>query len=169
MCNFNKQDEDAKLLIHMLLSKCAQNVGGANFLLGLIEAMKKNKPNPLTHKGTKINSEHLSITWNKTVFKDKLDILEEVIHSHKSDEGQNFNILENDNAKKSKKILNMVKTLSPITFVVTPQNPENGTGFDFKIFESIEDNCVKLNPIFVAMLFCSTEYTKKALKYVPKS
>ncbi len=169
MCNFNKQNEDTKLLIHMLLSKCAQNVGGVNFLLGLMEAMKKNKPSPLMHKGTKISSEHLTIAWNKSVFKDKLDILEEVIHSQKSEEGQNFNILENDNAKKSKKILNMVKTLSPITFVVTAQNPENGAGFDFKIFESVEDDCVKLNPVFVAMLFCSTEYTKKAIKYVPKN
>ncbi|MBL0707495.1 MAG: hypothetical protein JJW00_00395 [Sulfurimonas sp.] len=169
MCNFNKQNEDTKLLINLLMSRCVDTVGGVNFFLGLLEAMKKHKPNPLMFKGTKISSEHLIIEWNKTVFKDKLDILEEVVRSHKSTQGLDFNILENDNDKKSKKILNMVKALAPITFKITSQNPNNGSGFDLKIFESIKDDCVKLNPIFVAMFFCSTEYSKKALKYVPKN
>jgi len=169
MCNFNKQNEETKLLIHLLMKKCSDTVGGVNFFLGLLEAMKKHKPNPLTHKATKISSEHIIIEWNKTVFKDKLDVLEEAIRSHKSTENQDFNILQSDNEKKAKKLLNMVKALAPITFKVTPQSQENGTGFDFKIFESIKDDYVKINPIFVAMFFCSTEYSKKVLKYVPKN
>ena len=165
MCNFNKQNDDTKELLHILMKKIADNVGGANFLLGLIEEMKKQKPNALMYKHTKIETEQLTISWNKIVFKDKLDILEEVLHSHKSSEGQDFNVLESDNAKKSKKILNMVKALAPITFVVTPKDEINGGGFDFKVFESIEDDNVKINPIFVAMFFCSTDFTKRALKY----
>ena len=62
----------------------------------------------------------------------------------------------------------MVKTLVPVEFIVKPKDSNDGGGFNFKIFESIKDDYVKINPIFVAMFFCSTEFTKKALKYTVK-
>ena len=165
MCNFNKQNEDTKALIHLFMKKAAENVGGTNFLLALIEAMKTKRPNPLMFNGKQISSNNTIIKWNKVVFKDKVDILEAILTEHRSAEEPNFNILSNDNAKKRKNILNMVKTLTPIEFIVTPQNPNDGGGFNFKAFEKVEDDYIKLNPIFVAMFFCSTEFTKKALKY----
>ena len=165
MCNFNKLDEDAKGLIHLLMKKSADSIGGTNFLLGLLEAMKEKKPNPLMFKGCVIDSKETKIKWNKIVFKDKLDILEEVVRSRKSTDTGEFNILENDSAKKKKKILNMVKTLAPIEFTVTPKNDENGAGFNFKVFESVQESKVIVNPLFAAMFFCSTEYMKKVLKH----
>jgi len=59
----------------------------------------------------------------------------------------------------------MVRTLAPLEFIVTANDGEDGQGFSFKVFETIEDDNVTLNPIFIAMFFCSTEFTKKALKY----
>ncbi len=165
MCNFNKLDEDAKGLIHLLMKKSADSIGGTNFLLGLLEAMKEKKPNALMFKGCIIDSKETKIKWNKIVFKDKLDILEEVVRSRKSSDTDVFNILENDSAKKKKKILNMVKTLAPIEFTVTPKNEEDGAGFNFKVFEKVEDDVATINPLFAAMFFCSAEYMKKALKY----
>jgi len=165
MCNFNKQSEDTKALIHLFMQKAAQNVGGTNFLLALIEAMKTKRPNPLMYKEKQISSNNTIIKWNKVVFKDKVDILEDILVGHKSSEDPDFNILNNENAKKKKAILNMVKTLAPIEFIVTPQNPNDGGGFNFKAFETVEEDNVKINPIFVAMFFCSTEFMKKALKY----
>lgn len=165
MCNFNKQTQNTKELIHLFMTKAAENIGGTNFLLTLIEAMKTKKPNPLMYKEKQINSNNTIIKWNKVVFKDKLDVLEEILVGHRSSEDPDFNILNNDNAKKKKAIINMVRTLAPIEFIVTPQNPNDGNGFSFKVFESIEEDVVKINPIFVAMFFCSTEFTKKALKY----
>jgi len=165
MCNFNKQNEDIKALLHLLISKSADSIGGVNFLLVLIEAMKEKKPNALMLKECQVNSSEAKIKWNKIVFKDKLDVLEEIIRLHKSSDEKEFNILENDSAKKKKKILNMVKTLAPIEFIVTPSNEENGAGFSFKIFEKVEQDLVILNPLFLALFFCSIEYTKKALKY----
>lgn len=165
MCNFNKHDDDTKNLIHLLITKCADKVGGANFLLGLIEVMKEKRPNPLMYKECKIESKNVNIEWNKTVFKDKLDILQDIIHSHSSSQNPSFNILESDNQKKKKKIMNMVKTLSPIEFRVTPKDPDDGSGFNFKVFEDIKEDSAVVNPIFLAMFFCSTEYTKKALKH----
>ncbi len=165
MCNFNKQNDDTKALIHLLMKKCAEAVGGANFLLGLIEAMKEKKPNALIHSACKIDSKELTIKWNKIVFKDKFDVLEEIVRSHKSSEDQDFNILESQSQKKKKKILNMVKTLAPVEFIVTTKGNGDHSGFDFKIFETVGEDYVKVNPIFAAMFFCSTEYMKKALKY----
>ena len=165
MCNFNKYNDDTKALIHLLMTKSADAVGGANFLLGLMEAMKEKKPNPLMLKECKVESKEASIRWNKIVFKDKLDVLEDIIRSHSSSDGIDFNILDEDSQKKKKKILNMVKTLAPIEFTVTPNNQENGSGFNFKIFDDIQDNVAKLNPLFSAIFFCSTEYIKKALKH----
>ncbi|MCD4668233.1 MAG: hypothetical protein K8R44_06570 [Sulfurimonas sp.] len=165
MCNFNKQTQNTKELIHLFMTKAAENVGGTNFLLALIEAMKTKKPNPLMYKEKKISSNNTIIKWNKVVFKDKVDILEDILVGHRSSEDPDFNILNNDNVKKKKAIVNMVRTLAPIEFIVTPQNPNDGGGFNFKVFDTIEDDNVKINPIFVAMFFCSTEFTKKALKY----
>ena len=165
MCNFNKQTEETKALIHLFMKKAAENIGGANFLLALIEAMKTKRPNPLMFKEKQISSNNTIIKWNKVVFKDKVDILEEILLGHRSAENPDFNILNTENAKKRKMILNMVKTLAPVEFIVTPQNPNDGGGFNFKVFDTIEDDNVKINPIFIAMFFCSTEFTKKALKY----
>lgn len=165
MCNFNKQNEETKALIHLFMTKCADALGGSNFLLGLIEAMKEKKPNALMHNGCKIDSKEARISWNKIVFKDKLDILEEIIRSHRSSENNDFNILENDSEKKKKKIFNMLKTLAPIEFTITPLDAQSAEEFNFKVFEIVKDDYVKLNPIFVAMFFCSVDFTKKALKH----
>jgi len=165
MCNFNKQNQETRELIHLFMKKAAENVGGSNFLLALIEAMKTKKPNALMFAPKQISSNNTIIKWNKVVFKDKVEILEKILTAHRSSETPDFNILANDNAKQRKAILNMVKTLAPLEFVVTPQNENDGGGFNFKVFETIEDDYVKINPIFVAMFFCSIEFTKKALKY----
>ena len=147
------------------MSKSADSIGGTNFLLGLLEAMKEKKPNALMFKSCHIESTEATIKWNKIVFKDKLDVLEDVVRSRKSTDTGEFNILESDSAKKKKKILNMVKTLAPIEFIVTAKNEENGAGFSFKVFESVEETKVIINPLFAAMFFCSTEYMKKVLKH----
>ena len=165
MCNFNKQSEDTKALIHLFLTKAAQNIGGINPLLALIEAMKAQKPHALIFKACKIDSDKTLIEWNKIIFKDKFEVLEEILVAHRSSENPDFNILKNDNKKQKKKILNMVKTLAPVEFLVTPKDANDGGGFNFKVFETIEDDNVTINPIFVSMFFCSTEFTKKALKY----
>ena len=121
MCNFNKQSEDTKALIHLFMNKAAENVGGANFLLALVEAMKKQKPNALMFKGCQIASENTIIKWNKVVFKDKVEVLEEILTAHRSSEDPDFNILSEENSKKRKAIVNMVRTLAPVEFIVTPQ------------------------------------------------
>ena len=165
MCNFNKQNEETKAMIHLFMQKAAQNIGGTNFLLALIEAMKSKKPSALSEKNSQVSSNNSIIKWNKVIFKDKVDLIQSILDAHRSSENPNFNILDVDNQKRKKNILNMVRALTPVEFIVTAQNPNDGEGFSFKVFDSIEDDKVILNPIFIAMFFCSTDFTKKALKY----
>ncbi|RLA75209.1 MAG: hypothetical protein DRG78_20745 [Epsilonproteobacteria bacterium] len=165
MCNFNKQNEEAKAFIHLFMTKASDSIGGTNFLLSLIEAMKSKKPNPLIQRERQIASNNTIIKWNKVVFKDKVTVIENILAVHRSSENPDFNIIADTSDKKKKNIINMVRTLAPIEFVVTPQNPNDGAGFSFKAFESITDDEIILNPIFIAMFFCSTEYMKKVLKF----
>lgn len=165
MCNFNKQSEDTKKSVHLFMKKCAEAIGGTNFLLGLIETMKSKKPNALMLKECKVSAEHADISWNKTIFKDKLEVLEGLLKEQKSSEDQDLNILKNQNDKKKKKIINMVRTLTPIEFTITSKDSTQKEKFTFKVFETIEDDNVTMNPVFTAMFFCSLDYTKKALKY----
>jgi len=162
MCNFNKQNEETKMMIHLFMKKASDVVGGTNFLLALIEMMKEQKPNALIYKGCKITSDKATIEWNKIVFKDKYEVLESILVAYRGSEEKDINILNNDSAKQKKKILNMVRTLAPLEFKVTATN---GDEFSFKVFEMIEDDNVQINPIFLAFFFCSTEFIKKALKY----
>jgi len=159
------QSEDKKLFLHLFMQKAAQAIGGINFLLGLIEAMKTKRPNPLMVKECQIASNNTIIRWNKKVFKDKIDVIEYILLTHREAQEQGFNILNEKNKKKRKNILNMIRTLSPIEFVVTPQNPYDGEGFSFQVFNVIEEENIEFNPIFIAMFFCSAEFTKKAIKY----
>ncbi|PHS56605.1 MAG: hypothetical protein COB17_08720 [Sulfurimonas sp.] len=165
MCNFNTLNNKSKENLKLFITNAADSIGGMNFLLALIESMKENKPNALMHKKCLIESNELIIKWNKIVFKDKLDVLEDLIRFSKDKDIDNFNILDVESDKNKKKILNMVKALAPIEFEVFAKNPENGNGFKFKIFEYIKENNVKINPNFAAMFFCSIEFMKKALKY----
>ena len=165
MCNFNKQSEETKLMIHLFMTKAAQEIGGINFLLALVEAMKTKKPNALIFAAKQVSSNNTIIKWNKVIFKDKLMVLEKILVNHRSSENPDFNILADTNEKTKKSIINMARTLAPIEFIVTPQNQNDGAGFSFKVFESIEDDSITMNPIFVAMFFCSTEFIKKAVKF----
>jgi len=165
MCNFNKQNEETKMLLHLFMTKAAENVGGANFLLALLEAMKSKKPHALCEKNMQVASNNSIIKWNKVVFKDKVDLIQGLLDQHKSSQNPDFNILNEENQKKRKNIVNMTRALAPIEFIVTPQNPNDGTGFNFKVFDTMSDDTITLNPIFMAMFFCSTDFTKKALKY----
>jgi len=165
MCNFNNQSQETKESLHLFMSKAAQNVGGVNYLLALIEAMRTKKPNPLMQKNCQIASNNTLIKWNKVVFKDKVDLIQSILIAHREAQEKDFNILSETNTKTKKNIINMSRALAPLEFVVTPQNPNDGEGFSFRVFDSLEDEVVKFNPIFIALFFCSNEFTKKAIKY----
>ena len=165
MCNFNELTQEQQQTLHKLLTDASAKVGGTNFLLSLIEAIRDKKSSALLTKGSQIASNNTIIKWNKVIFKDKIDVLNSLITELRTDGKEEFQLKTEKNDKKRKNILNMAKTLSPVEFSVKPQNINDGDGFTFKVFQTFNDDIVKFDALFIALFICSTELTKKAVKY----
>ena len=164
MCDFNTLSDEEKQLHHEKLLSCANSFGGLNFFLQLLEAIRETKPHPITAANSMFDIELGTISWNKVIFNDKLQLL---LKARVNESKQN-NLLPPKDAKNYKKILNVVRTLKPIVFQVKPANKEDGTGFFFQPFDIIDKNTTKLNPVFDALFFCSVDTVKKVLTYKTK-
>lgn len=164
MCDFNSLNEEEKKLHHEKLLQCANNFGGKNFFLNLLEAIRETKPHPLIAANSEFVTESGNIKWNKVIFNDKLQLLLKA----RVNEGKQDNLLPEKEAKHYKKILNLVRSLKPIVFHVKPADPEDGPGFYFQTFDVINAEKTKLDPLFDAVFFCSVDAVKKALNYEPK-
>jgi hypothetical protein len=164
MCDFNTLSEEEKTLHHQKLLECANSFGGKNFFLNLLEAIRANKPHPLIASTSQYSMEFGGIKWNKVIFNDKLQVL---IKARIKESKQN-NFLPPKESKEYKKILNVVRTLSPIVFRVKPKKKDEGAGFFFQPFDVIDNKTTKLNPVFDALFFCSVETVKKILNYEPQ-
>lgn len=165
MCDFNNLDESEKEKYHLMMMDCAEKFGGVNFFLQLLEAIRKHTPHPLTAKHSEFKFSRGDIRWEKVIFKDKLTLLYK-IRINESKEG---NLLPSKDDKAYKNVMNLIRTLSPIEFTVTPKNLNDGEGFTFKPFDKIDEDTTLLNPIFDAMFFCSVDTIKKVLSYTGKS
>ncbi len=164
MCNFKNLSNEEKKLHHEKLLQCANNFGGKNFFLSLLEAIRETKPHPLVAGNSEFIMEFGTIKWNKVIFNDKLQLLQKA----RINESKQNNFLPNKDEKNYKKVLNLVRTLKPIVFHIKPTNKEDGAGFFFQSFDIIDEETTKLNPIFDAIFFCSVENVKAALNYESK-
>jgi hypothetical protein len=161
MCDFNNLDDAQKLIYHRQISECAASLGGVNFFLQLLEAIRKNKPHPLIGKNSQFNSPVGSVKWNKVIFKDKFDLLLKV----RVNESKRGNLLPPKDDKSYKNVMNLIRTLNPIEFVITPKNPQDGKGFTLHPFDKIDEDTTRLNPLFDALFFCAVDTVKKVLNY----
>jgi len=164
MCDFNNLDETEKEKYHLMMMECAEAFGGVNFFLQLLEGIRKQKPHPLTAKHSEFKFSRGNIRWEKVIFKDKLNLLLKI----RVDESKTGNLLPSKDDKSYKNVMNLVRTLNPIEFTVTPKNLSDGEGFTFKPFEKIDEDTTRLNPVFDAMFFCSVDTVKKILAYTVK-
>jgi len=160
MCDFNNLTDEEQLHYHTILTTAANNYGGINFFLQLLEALREASPHPLTSRHQDFLFDLGDIRWGKTIFQDKVLLIKERRISRTK--GESF--LPNSDNKKYKKIFNLIRTLDPITFSVRPHLRDVGEGFDFKAFET-KDEIVKLNPLFEALFFCSLDTVKKILNH----
>ena len=165
MCDFNSLTDEDKIIFHKKLLSCANNFGGKNFFLQLLEAIRETKPHPLIAANSTFTIGLGTVKWNKVIFNDKLQLLLKA----RMNESEQANFLPDSDSKNYKKVLNVVRTLKPIVFHVTPALKEDGPGFFFQPFDVIDENTTKLNPIFDAIFFCSIDSVKKALNYEPKA
>ena len=161
MCDFYTLSDEEKILHHQQLLHCAQRFGGKNFFLTLLESIRETKPHPLMSENSRFDSELGTVKWNKVIFKDTLQML---LKARTNERKQN-NLLPPKETKDYKKILNMMRTLKPIVFHITPANKDDGDGFFLQTFDSIDTDTSKINPLFDALFFCSIDTVKKILNY----
>jgi len=161
MCDFNNLEASEKEKYHQMMMECAENFGGVNFFLQLLEAIRKSEKHPLLAKHSEFKFSRGNIRWEKVIFKDKLSLLFKV----RVNESERGNLLPPKEDKSYKNVMNLIRTLAPIEFTVMPKNMNDGEGFSFKPFERKSDEVTLLNPIFDAMFFCSVDTVKKVLSY----
>lgn len=114
MCNFNHLSQEEKENLKMQIQDIVGKMGGVNFFLSFIEKMRLIKPHPLSSRNSKVTIERYEISWDKVIFLDKVTLLESIIKSNREENG--YTIKFNKEDKKSKNIVNLVRTLSVITF-----------------------------------------------------
>ena len=100
MCDFNTLTDEQKKLHHEKLLSCANNFGGKNFFLQLLETIRESKQHPLIAGTMSFEIELGSIKWNKAIFNDKLQVL---IKARKNESKQD-NLLPNADEKNYIKI-----------------------------------------------------------------
>jgi hypothetical protein len=152
---FKELDKKTKQKLHEELSKYAQNVGGKNAFLTMIEDIRSIK-NPLLKKTNSLHYDSGKIYWNKSIFQDKNDLL---FQTMKKIEIEN-SMTKGLNNYKIKKVTNMLKALKPVMFEVVP-NDKNLEGFKFYIIT--ENN--EIDIIFKIIFFYNIGFAKEVLNY----
>ena len=157
MVNYNNLDSKGKHDLKSQITSHAALLGGKNHFLSLIEDLRNTHPNPLMAKEKTFRFRKGTIKWEKSIFKDKVQLLDKII---KSSVGDN-NVMPNKSNHNYKNTLNLLRTISPITFSVKPKNRKDGEGFSFKPIEVIDENTCHINFIFEVLFFLPIHLIKK--------
>ena len=142
-----------------LLRECADSIGGKNFFLTLAETIRSTREGILVGEKKQINYTSGTMTWNKTLHADNWRLLVESAKVRTKD----GNILLPSEDKRHKSILNMIRTLKPLTFTVTPANSDDGEGFSFSALDVIDDKTTRISPLFKAMFVMPIDLLRKSI------
>jgi hypothetical protein len=156
--NFTDLSEKNRKQLHEEILSHAENLGGKNVFLQMIEDIRANGTNLLLEKSTAFRFNGGNISWTKSIYKDTLALLFEAVKA----DGDMFDGLK---PKKQKSTLNMLKTLKPVIIRVKPKNMKDGEGFTLSIVETdIKDNAT-ISLMFKIIFFYPIDFAKKALAY----
>lgn len=142
-----------------LLRTCAESVGGKNFFLTLAETIRTTREGIIVGEKKQINYTNGIMTWNKTLHADNWRLLVESAKVRTKD----GNILLPSDDKRHKNILNMIRTLKPLSFTVTPTNTADGEGFTFSALEVIDEKTTRISPLFKALFVMPIDLLRKAM------
>jgi hypothetical protein len=157
---FNNLSHDEKLELQKELNESIELVGGQFNFFKMLEDFRESKKHPLTNKTGKCHFKSGTISWDKHIYEDKIDVLKQVAINAKED-----NILELPNEKLTKQATNAIKTMANLEFTLKNKNIKDGEGFSFKPFNIKSDTNVEFVSIFQIIFFDSINNTKKILKY----
>lgn len=141
------------------LRECSDSIGGKNFFLTLAETIRTTREGIIVAEKKQINYTSGTMTWNKTLHADNWRLLIESAKVRTKD----GNILLPSEDKRHKSILNMIRTLKPLTFTVKPNNSEDGEGFSFNALEVIDEQTIRVSPLFKALFVMPIEVLKKSM------
>lgn len=141
------------------LRDCAEAIGGKNFFLTLAETIRSTREGIIVGEKKQINYSSGVMTWNKTLHADNWRLLIESAKVRTKD----GNILLPAEDKRHKNILNMIRTLKPLTFTVMPTNSSDGEGFSFSALEVIDEKTTHISPLFKAMFVMPIDLLRKSL------
>lgn len=150
---------DEEQTLGELLRQCAASVGGTNFFLTLAETIRTTREGIIVGEKKQINYSSGTMTWNKTLHADNWRLLVESAKVRTKD----GNILLPPADKRHKNILNMIRTLKPLTFTVTPANAEDGAGFSFHALDVIDAETTKVSPLFKALFVMPIDVLRKTI------
>jgi hypothetical protein len=156
--DFNLSDLSHGDSLQQQLAECAKAIGGNNYFLQLLEAIREAQPHPIINNNCEFRYALGNIKWSKPIFRDKLTLLKEGMKINK-----NGNIFPKEGIKGYKSILNLLRTLKPITFNVQPKNKKDGPGFTIQPFDIIDEKTTFINPLFEAVFFSPVYQVKKIL------
>ena len=142
-----------------LLHECADSIGGKNFFLTLAETIRTTREGIIVAEKKQINYTTGTMTWNKTLHADNWRLLIESAKVRTKD----GNILLSSEDKRHKNILNMIRTLKPLTFTVKPNNSEDGEGFSFTALDIVDEKTTRVSPLFKSMFVMPIEVLKKSM------
>ena len=160
MCNYNSLTEAQKESLKADIEAIAQMMGGLNPFFKMIEKLRATKPHPLSSRNSKVLIDRCEISWDKVIFLDKVTLLEKAIKSNREENGYTISFDPDD--KKNKNMINLIRTLSPVSFTLKVSNSVNGV--EFKIFNETGRSSAELNPLFVTIFFCYVNFMKAVLK-----
>ena len=135
----------------------AKLFGGKNHFLSLIESLRKSHPNPLMSKDASFSYEKGTVKWEKVIFKEKVILLIDIINRSNED----YNLMPNEKIKGYKTIRNLLRTIGPMKFVVSPKNTKDGKGFSISPIEIIDSKTCRLNFMFEVLFFLPVSLVKK--------
>ncbi len=150
---------DEEQTLGELLRQCAASVGGKNFFLTLAETIRTTREGIMVGEKKQVNYASGTMTWNKTLHADNWRLLIESAKVRTKD----GNILLPSTDKRHKNILNMIRTLKPLTFTVTPANAEDGAGFSFNALDVTDAETTKVSPLFKALFVMPIDVLRKAM------
>jgi hypothetical protein len=159
--DFRKLTQEQKEVFNKQLIEHANKFGGKNGFLTLIEDIKKEELHPLVNKTLKFKHSQGSMSWNKSIYKDTMDLLISTI----SREDKVENIFDGLKSREQKRTLNMLKALKPILIKTRLKNLKDGEGFDISIIEVDQDENYQISFMFKAVFVYNIELVKKILNY----
>ena len=157
MTDYNSLDDVTKEHLRKQINDCAQSLGGKNYFLQLLEAIRAEHHHPLMAKDLSFRFKHGIIKWKKVIFKDKVQLLIKLLKNSEI----NGNLMPKKGDKNYKTIMNLLRTLGPMKFKIQPKNSNDGDGYILHPFDIIDENTSQINFMFEVVFFLPLYIVKK--------